>query len=300
MILDGLLLWAFRFRLRINAGARHQIVQDGAGRTWPLYHTRAAPETGISGVPILFLHGFGNDSYTWFPLFSILDSNREHVAVDLPGFGGHAPQGEDRFTPAWYADQCSNLVRELAVRWGQPPILVGKSMGGMIAGLVAARIPDLCRALVLIDPGGIESPRISPFWNAYREGRNILLPRNDAEWETMVRMLYYRPRRIPGFVRRSAIREISSQYTLQEEIFTRLLDEGMDPLGAQLSRIRCPLTVIWGAEDQVMDPSGAERLRKESGTEADIVVIPRCGHSPTSEALPEVCAALQRVIARFG
>lgn len=300
MILDGALLRFFRLRLRLNGGARCGVVQDYSGRPWPVYHTRAAPETGVSGVPVLFLHGFGNDSYTWFPLFALLDSNRELVAADLPGFGRHEVQADDRFTPEWYTDQCANLVRELVARWGQPPIIVGKSLGGMIAGLVAARIPDLCRALVLIDPAGVESERTSPFWDAHSHGENLLLPRNDAEWERMVGSLYYRPRRIPGFLRRCALREISARYDLYRRIFSALLDEGMDPLGMRIPQIRCPLTVIWGEEDRITDSAASKRFLKETKREVDLVLIPRCGHSPTSEALPDVRSTLQRTFARYG
>lgn len=303
MILDQALLNALRLRQRLNAGVRFNTLRDEAGRVWPLYHTRAVPETGISGVPVLFFHGFGNDSHTWFPLFSLLGSNRELVAVDLPAFGRHDPRDGDIYTPLWYAETCSSLVRELAVRWGQPPILVGKSMGGMIAGLVAARIPDLCRALVLIDPGGVLSPRLSHFWEEYERGRNLLLPQDNGEWESMIEVLYHRPRRIPGFVRRSVLKQIARDREHLERVFARLLDGGMNPLGERLAEIRCPVTLIWGEEDRVMDPSALSPFKKGlSGTakRVDLIVLKGCGHSPTTEALPETRSALLGVFSRYG
>ncbi len=284
---------------RFNAGARFNLVQDTGGRIWPLYNTRSVPTSGIDGVPVVFFHGFGNDGYTWFPLFALLGSNRELVSLDLPGFGRHQPKEEDPFTPSWYASVCSNLVRELSIRWGQPPILVGKSMGGMIAGMVAAEIPDLCRALVLIAPSGIESPRVSEFWREYKNGTNVLLPSTEAEWERMVKMLYQAPRRIPGFVRRTALRTINRDRSRLETIFRSLLAEGYDPLGERLHRIKCPVTVVWGQEDRVMDPSGIERFR-ESLSSVDEKLISDCGHSPTSEALLETRNAILNVFSRYG
>lgn len=299
MIGDRALLKIYRWKQRIAAGARVQVVQDLSGRVWPVYHTRAVPESGIPGVPIVFFHGYGNDATTWMPLFALLGSNRELVAVDLPGFGRHEAGEDAPFTPGWYADVSSELIRELAVRWGQPPILVGKSMGGMIAGMVAARIPDLCRALVLIDPGGVETPKESPFWAEYRHGRNILLPRDEAEWDTTVRTLYHKHRRIPGFVKRTALQYVAENRSFLKHVFTQLLSEGMDPLGEVLPRIQCPVTVIWGEHDRIVDPSGLQRFRNYI-SKNETVVIRDCGHSPTSEALLETRNAILGVISRYG
>lgn len=303
MIVDRWLLHLYRRRRRFNAGARVHHIQDGSGRIWPAYHTRAYPETGVGGVPVVFFHGFGNDAWTWFHLFTMLGTNRELVAVDLPGFGKHLPREGDLYTPGWYAEQCSNLVRELAVRWGQPPILVGKSMGAMIAGLVAEQIPDLCRALVLIAPGGVKGARISPFWEEYQQGRNVLLPRDESEWDRMMEYLYHRKRTVPGFMRRESLQALREARPFLETVFERLLEEGFDPLGQRLPRITCPVSLVWGARDRIMDPSALKRFRAElprSPHQPEAVLLPECGHSPTTEAPLETRRILLKVFSRFG
>jgi pimeloyl-ACP methyl ester carboxylesterase len=70
------------------------------------------------------------------------------VAPDLPGFGrSDAPERE--YSIAAFADDISRLCDRLSL---QGPAIVGHSMGGAVALEVAAARPELCSALVLLDP----------------------------------------------------------------------------------------------------------------------------------------------------
>lgn len=251
------------------------------------------------GVPVVFFHGFGSDGSSWLSFFPELSENRELVAVDLPGFGGHYPLEDDQYTPSWYAGVCVSLLRELAVRWGQPPIIIGTSLGAMIAGLVACEIPDLCRAVILIGPAGIRPLRQTPFWEEYRAGRNLLLPRNEAEWDVMMHTLYHQPRPLPGFLRRTALREIEIKRDVLERIFDQLFSQGEDPLGERLQELRSPVTVLWGECDQVTDVSALDRFQ-EAVPSSRRVRIEDCGHCPTSEAPWKTREAFLDVLARYG
>jgi pimeloyl-ACP methyl ester carboxylesterase len=297
---DKLLVTLFRFFRRWGNDAQFRTVYTSDDRVWPVYHRRpSVGSNGSDGVPVVFFHGFGNDGSTWLPFFSLLGDRREYAAPDLPGFGRHRLNQAEKTTPRWYRSVTAELLRELIVRWGQPPILVGKSMGGLIAGLVAGELPDLVRALVLIDPGGIETEQISPFWDAWRDGRNYLLPQTRKQWFEMKEILYHQPIRLPGFVRRHALRTIDENRQTYERVFSDLLEEGFDPLGSRLGRITCPVSVIWGAEDKVMDRSGVERIRAVLPN-AEISIIPDCGHSPTREKPFEVQKTLLSVLSRYG
>ncbi|MFW5694468.1 MAG: alpha/beta fold hydrolase [Alkalispirochaeta sp.] len=298
-MLDQLLSRAHNLSRRRRAGARVRTILTNDGRVWPVYHTVPPPYQVDLGVPVVLFHGFGNDGGTWLRFMPTLGGARELVAPDLPGFGGH-PLGEtENPTPRWYRSVVAELLRELTVRWGQPPIVVGKSMGGLIAGLLAGELPHLVRTLVLIDPAGIETPIPSPFWQQYREGRNLLLPTTSEEWDQMVDTLYHRRPRIPGFMRREALRQINTNYADYKRIFEGLLSEGYNPLGSRLSRIQCPVSVVWGAQDHVMDPSGVEVITAAL-PKASITVLNNCGHSPTRERPEELTRVLLDVLSRWG
>ena len=74
---------------------------------------------------------------------------------------------------------------------------------------------------------------------------------------------------------------------------------GYNPLGERLERIQCPVTVVWGAQDQVMDPSGLEVIR-QALPRASVHVLRDCGHSPTRERPDELSRILVGVLSRYG
>ena len=296
---DRLLARTYRLTRRLRAGARVRSVQTNDGRVWPVYHTVPPPYKVDLGVPVVLFHGFGNDGSTWLPFMPTLGVAREVASPDLPGFGRHPLGTEEPATPRWYRSVTASFLRELTVRWGQPPIVIGKSMGGMIAGLVAGELPHLVRTLVLIDPAGIDTPVRSRFWNAYADGTNLLMPESEAGWDRMVDVLYHQRPRIPGFIRREALRTIARNRDTYEQIFRELLSEGYNPLGERLERIQCPVTVVWGAQDQVMDPSGLEVIR-QALPRASVHVLRDCGHSPTRERPDELSRILVGVLSRYG
>lgn len=101
------------------------------------------------GTPLVFVHGLGGAALNWARLSPLLSSAGEGSAIDLAGFGLRPPAGRGSTTvQANAALLRSYLVEEV----GEPAILVGNSMGGMISILVAAADPSLVRGLVLIDP----------------------------------------------------------------------------------------------------------------------------------------------------
>ncbi|HET8674119.1 MAG TPA: alpha/beta hydrolase [Thermoleophilaceae bacterium] len=98
------------------------------------------------GDPVLLIHGTGGN--VWDPLPGMLASAGHRViAYDRRGFGASAhPAIKD--PPRHTADAAALLQGLNAV----PAIVVGHSMGGIIALDLAARHPDLVRALVLVEP----------------------------------------------------------------------------------------------------------------------------------------------------
>lgn len=300
MPIDSLLFRTVRYIARSRAGARSREFRDREGRAWWIYHSRPPSVCCDPGVPIVFLHGFGNDGGTWFPYFAPFRHNRELVAVDIPGFGRSAFLRGDDPTPSWYAGRLSFLLQDFVVRWGQPPIIVGKSMGGMLAGLVAAREQNLVRALLLIAPAGIETPTKSPFWREWEAtGRNMLLPRDMGEYDEMIRLLYERTVAVPNFVRRVVLREIDAKREHYRWIFDRLLAEGYNPLGERLPDIAAPTVLLQGEHDRIVDPS-VRRVVEKRLRGARITMVPGCGHSPTRERREVVTGALVDILSRYG
>jgi lipase len=106
-----------------------------------------------SGTPVLAIHGITSSSRSW-PLFAH-ELDRPVVAPDLRGRGrSHALPGPVGLVA--HAADCAATLRTVT---DEPAIVVGHSMGGFVATVLAAQCPELVRALVLVD-GGLPFPPV--------------------------------------------------------------------------------------------------------------------------------------------
>jgi pimeloyl-ACP methyl ester carboxylesterase len=102
-----------------------------------------------AGPTILMLHGIGGGSQAFAPqLESFSSQGFRAVAWDMPGYGSSAPI--EPYTFKGLAESAAALIETLDPSGANAPvILVGHSMGGMVAQELIARRPGLVRALVL-------------------------------------------------------------------------------------------------------------------------------------------------------
>jgi len=100
------------------------------------------------GPKIVLVHGLGGSHLNWALLAPLLAKKARVVAVDLAGHGLTNPEGRETTVQA-NTRLLSRFVRQVV---GEPVILVGNSMGGLISLFHTAYHPDLVRGLVLVDP----------------------------------------------------------------------------------------------------------------------------------------------------
>ncbi len=111
----------------------------------------AATEYGSAGRPILLLHGLGGDRSVWETLAPQL--NGRALAVDLRGHG-ESPDGP------WDWEAVLDDLDTTAVHFGlDDPVVVGHSLGGILAAMWALRHPS-CPGVVSLD--GHRSATTSP------------------------------------------------------------------------------------------------------------------------------------------
>jgi pimeloyl-ACP methyl ester carboxylesterase len=98
--------------------------------------------------PMLLLHGALLQAHVWD--FFSLDARRDfHIhALDLPGHGDSDWAPEQDYSRARVADDISGLTEQLDL---SSLVLVGHSFGGSVAALIASRLAERVRALVMID-----------------------------------------------------------------------------------------------------------------------------------------------------
>lgn len=104
--------------------------------------------TGGDKPPIVLLHGLMSNGACWTPLARSLE---EDYDVIMPDARGHGNSSVPNHGYSYYnlANDVLSLIDVLDL---QSPVLLGHSMGGMTAALIASRNPKRLRGLVLADP----------------------------------------------------------------------------------------------------------------------------------------------------
>jgi N-formylmaleamate deformylase len=104
--------------------------------------------TGGTKPPLVLLHGLVGNGACWTPLARSLANEYDVV---MPDARGHGKSG----TPLHgyrYEDHAADVVGLIRALGLSAPTLLGHSMGGMTATVVASRGADLIRAVILVDP----------------------------------------------------------------------------------------------------------------------------------------------------
>jgi pimeloyl-[acyl-carrier protein] methyl ester esterase len=95
-----------------------------------------------SSKNIIFLHGWGFHSDVWLPLIPFFEKDYRITLLDLPGHG--------RSKNVAWPKNTDDLINQISPNIHKNSILVGWSLGGLLATLIAKKIPQNVKALVLI------------------------------------------------------------------------------------------------------------------------------------------------------
>jgi pimeloyl-ACP methyl ester carboxylesterase len=102
-----------------------------------------------SGLPIVFIHGFGAWSETWKKTTSVLAAHGFHtIALDMPPFGFSEKVTDGTFSRQAQAQRIIKVLDTLQLK---QVVLVGHSIGGRPTLEVALLVPDRIKSLVLVD-----------------------------------------------------------------------------------------------------------------------------------------------------
>jgi pimeloyl-ACP methyl ester carboxylesterase len=113
-----------------------------------LHHVRQG-----AGEPLVLIHGIGSQWQAWTAVLGLLASQRDVVALDLPGFGDSAPLAGE-VTLGTLAAAVAELVGELGI---DRPHVGGNSLGGAI-GFELAR-QGVARSVTALSPLGFARGR---------------------------------------------------------------------------------------------------------------------------------------------
>lgn len=109
--------------------------------------TLAYYESG-SGTPLVLLHGLTSNKSAWRPLLPTLEESYHVYALDMRGHGKSGRAPNNLYRNIDYASDVIAFLKHLDT----PVVLMGQSLGGLVAIVTAAQYTEGVRALVLLDP----------------------------------------------------------------------------------------------------------------------------------------------------
>lgn len=265
--------------------ATDRVVRVSSGR-------RAYLEAG-SGTPLVLLHGIGSRASSWGAQTERWSRHARVVAWDAPGYGlsDDLPSGEPKAVE--YGDALTELLDALDI---DRPILVGHSLGALIAGTFAARYPQRVRALVLIsvacgygrlpieerarrfDARALELVELGPEAFARKRAAALLSPQAPAQ--ALERVLQAMASvRVSGYL--AALR--------------MLVDAD---LWSITDAIVAPSMVVCGTADAVTPPEQNARVAQAIAG-ARFALVEGAGHAITAERPAELDATLAPFLSSF-
>ena len=271
-------------------------------------HVRAAPATGDGAEAAVLVHGLGGAATNWTDVMGLLQDRLDSVAPDLPGFGWSPPPVDRDYSVRRHA----SVVAELVEATGRAPVhLMGNSLGGTVAVVVAATRPELVRTLTLVSPAlpvlrprasNIHLPALALPFAGQRLARRIGRFPVEQRVRATLALCYADPSRVPPQRVEEARTEAERRARLEHEADAMLLSlrslmsayvrPRSWPLWRLTSAVPAPTLLVYGQKDRLVDPRTAARAAR-TFPDAQLVTLPDSGHVSQMEH-PEVVAALIR------
>ncbi len=220
-----------------------------------------------NGEPVAFLAGLTGVP-TWLPFLDQLAETRRVVVPSLPGFPGGAPSAFRSLDG--HLDWISATLDLLEACGLEGGDLIGASVGGMLAGEIAALVPASVRRLVLVGSWGLyeTSDPGEDFFAQVADDQPALLVRNPEKLG-------------PALAPPEDGDQLEWAIVLQRanEAAARISwPMGDRGLAKRLRRITSPTLLLWGEHDRIVPPSYAERFAQGIAGPTDGAVVAGAGH----------------------
>jgi pimeloyl-ACP methyl ester carboxylesterase len=225
--------------------------------------------------PVLLLHGGNQSAHSW-DLVSLSLADRFHVfALDQRGHGDSEWSREIDYSIAARAEDARAFVEDQGL---VDPIIIGHSMGGMVALTMVLAEPSRFRRLVLVDTG----PELSP------EGTKIVheFVANNVEFDDLEEFLdnvvkydRFRSREhIARTVKYNMLRRADGKYVSKVDRRRVPMPDPTPIRLEDLTPLALPVLLIRGEESNVLDPDAAERL-VAALPDARLITVAKAGHN---------------------
>lgn len=239
---------------------------------------------------LLLLHGYSSDKFIWARFAQYMTEDYRVIIPDMAGHGESEYSPELNYSALSQVDWLIKLLDHLKIKQLH---VAGNSMGGFIAAHMARLYPNRILSVVLVDPAGVQSPNPSKMEAMLSNGKNPFFIHNRSEFDEFYSMVMAKPPPIPGFV----LAAVSEQYQLRrtrlEKIFNDFHEKNQ--LDNALNEIKASVLLIWGGQDQIIDPSSAQ-VWQDGIEKINTIIWQELGHMSMAEDPERTAKAVQQFL----
>jgi 3-oxoadipate enol-lactonase len=245
------------------------------------------------GFPLLLIHGFTGNLRNWALQAPVLTRDFRMVSLDQRGHGhSEKPTRGEDYSLELMAEDAYGLLQHLGI---DECYLIGHSMGGMVAQVLALAHPEPVRALVLVNTAAEVTSRM----RTQDRGRLVEIARDqgmEAVFEEQLRMspvadqMRGQPQLL-GLWRQQFLLTSREAYIHCARAVAK-----RKPLLDKLRAIEVPTLIICGENDDPMLEASRQMHERIPGSK--LVIIPSAGHTPQIERAPEFNRVLSEFLSR--
>jgi len=247
-------------------------------------------EWSTEGVPLLFLHGFGNDASIWNDYApEVVDAYRV-LALDHRGHGDSDWDPERRYAHGDMVGDVEAVTEALGI---DRLVVIGHSLGGRIATLFCGRQPERIAGFVIVDIGPEVDARGSTRIRQDVESNQKPVFDTVEQYANMLSLAYpaAKPHAVTRMARNGLRRDDAGRLVIKldpalrgamtEGEAARMAEEAASPEAQweALGRITCPTLVVRGAASDILSPETADKMVDEVLPNGRLAVIAQAGHS---------------------
>ncbi len=246
-------------------------------------------EWSREGVPLVLLHGLGNEAHLWDDFVPSVAPHYRVLALDLRGHGDSDWDPEARYDAQSMTDDIEAMLDALAI---DRFVLLGFSMGGRVAMTFAGRHPERLAGLVIADIGpevdvrgvlrisGEMAARPAPVFADVQEYAAMLsLNYPGGQPQAILRMAEFGLRR-----RDDGLFELKMDPALRgarptDEVSRAKEEAFIQEQWDALAKLPCATLVVRGAASDILSPEVADKMVDEVLQNGRLAIVPQAAHS---------------------
>lgn len=269
--------------------------RDWLWRGWQIRYCFRHPPRPSALPPLILLHGFGVSLEHWRGNIGALSEETSVYALDLLGFGG-SRKADTAYSTYLWAEQVYEFWRQII---GVPVVVVGNSIGALVAMTLAYQYPEMATGLVMLSlpDVSLRQSALPPWLQSLANGAESLLA---PPW--LLKALF-RFVRQPGVIRPWVGLAYCDQTAVDEELvaiisrppqdigaeeafyqlFNSVRQPGFSPPARSvLPQLSQPILLIWGEQDRLV-PSALAKGFAGLNAQIELELWAGVGHCPQDE-----------------